>query len=139
MMKIPSNKHTIKLKYVALGSAIIDGILTISGHPKEYWSNPRVTNEANELFRYFALQSGSFFILVLLVYYFSIFVLLKYLPSKITLIACYAFILGHFFGASSWICYHYELGVSGVVYYGIGMSFLIVYSEYKNKPNLSDT
>jgi hypothetical protein len=125
-MKIRTNPYTLRLKYVALLALFIDVTVTLLGHPTGYWSNPKLTNEGNQMFKYFALSGGSAFLGSLAVYATVVFLGLKYFPGRVALIACYAFILGHFFGASTWICYFFKFGVEGVVYYAIGLSTLIV-------------
>jgi hypothetical protein len=125
-MKISTNPYTLRLKYVALLALFIDVTVTLLGHPAGYWSNPKLTNEGNEMFKHFALSGGSAFLGSLAVYAIVVFLGLKYFPGRVALIACYAFILGHFFGASTWISYYFKFGVEGVVYYAIGLSTLIV-------------
>lgn len=130
-MKIRTNPYTLRLKYVALLTILIDSTLTLIGQPAAYWSDPRHVNEGNKMFKYFALSGGAAFVGSLAVYATVVFLGLKYFPGRAALIACYAFILGHFFGASTWICYIFKFGTAGVVYYAIGLSTLIVFLSWE--------
>jgi hypothetical protein len=130
-MKIRTNPYTLRLKYVALLVILIDVTVTLLGHPAGYWSNPKLTNEGNQMFKYFALSGGAAFLGSLAVYATVVFLGLKYFPGRAALIACYAFILGHFFGASTWIRYYFGFGTSAVVYYAIGLSILIVFLSWE--------
>jgi hypothetical protein len=54
-MKIRTDPYTLRLKYVVLLALLIDVTATLLDHPAEYWSHPKLTNEGNQLFIYFAI------------------------------------------------------------------------------------
>jgi hypothetical protein len=96
------------------------------GQPDAYWQNPAVAEEGDAFFRFFLSLGLSVYVLVSLAYIGFTFLLMSVVPRRLGLVGIFAFILGHFLGASTWLDYRWRLGVTGPIVYGIILSALTV-------------
>jgi hypothetical protein len=66
------------------------------------------------------------YILMDLAYCAGAFWLASILPRFFAIMTIFAFIFGHFIGASNWFFYDWRLGMETPVIYGVVLSFIIV-------------
>ncbi len=65
--------------------------------------------------------------LLLDVFYLSAFLfVVSVIPRKTALIVAFSFILGHYYGASTWLSQRWHFTTSGPIVYGIVLSIIIV-------------
>ena len=132
-MKLKPNPSTRGIRFLALFAMLFDFFLTLVFQSESFWNkNISTANEMNDLFRYFSNFGPSVFVASMIVYMALMFLLILYLPTYPGYVASFALILGHYFGASTWLVWSLKLGVQGAVFYGIFLSFIFVYLE-RNK------
>ena len=66
------------------------------------------------------------------------FLLVSIIPRRLALVAIFAFILGHYFGASTWLSYGWHFGITGPIIYGVVLGFVIVMLAFP-APDKTDT
>jgi hypothetical protein len=115
-----------RLRWVMLGAIILDFVVTLIGQPASYWLRPETVNEADQLFRIFMLRGWTIALLFYLFYLAGAFLLVSTLSSTPALICLFAFLFGHFYGASTWLFFHWKLGMEAPVAYGILLSAILV-------------
>jgi hypothetical protein len=76
----------------------------------------------NEFMRIFVHLGGLPFVLSSLFYVAACFALVSMCPRKLGYMIMFSATLGHFFGASTWMVYHWGFGVQAAVIYGILIS-----------------
>lgn len=109
-----------------LAVIFFDMSITLIGQPTSYWSNPSTVREENELYHLIMSKGVGTLMLTDLVYLTGSFLLVTFLPVRLAAALLFALIFGHFFGGSTWLCFHFKLGVTGIVIYGILLSAVIV-------------
>ncbi len=115
-----------RLRWVMLVVILADIILTLSGQPRSYWSDPSTVRESNELFHFIMSRGYGVSLAVDVVYLGGSFLLVSKLPCRLGAVLLLSLVFGHFFGGASWLLFRYQLGVQSVVFYGIAVSILIV-------------
>jgi hypothetical protein len=65
------------------------------------------------------------------------FVLASIVPRQLGLVVILAFILGHYYGASTWLAHRWHFGTQGTVIYGIILAAIVVRLAFPppSKPN----
>jgi hypothetical protein len=130
-----------RLRWAMVGAIVLDFALTLLGQPASYWIRPETVNESNQLFRIFMAQGWTGTVLFNLIYISGAFLLVSILPRMTALICIFAFLFGHFNGASTWLFYRWRLGMEAPVAYGILLSAIIVsmaFSRRERRINLLD-
>ena len=126
----------LKARWLMCATVLVDFTLTLLGQPTSYWADPSTAQEYNKLFK-LVMNSGCWlFIAFVFSYIVFWFFFVSYANRAIAYIAFYGLTLGHYFGASSWICYYYKLGVTGPVIYAIliGAALVALDIPPKQKP-----
>ena len=82
--------------------ALVDGVVTILGQDKNYWTNPNVASDASPIY-YFLIASPWLFIASSIVWFGFWYWLFKRLKEPVNLFLMFLFIAGHSWGSSSWI------------------------------------
>ena len=103
-----------------------DMVNTLACQPKAYWQDPRQALEANHLFYIFLSRGLSIYLPVSALYAAAIFALVSVLPRKLALCVLCSFILGHYYGACTWLDFHWRFGISGPIIYGIVLGIIFV-------------
>ena len=121
---------------------LFDFGITLFGQPSSYWHHPHNVREGNGFFRYFFSHGLSTFILTELVYISAVFIIVSILPRRMALVSVFAFILGHYFGASTWLNYYWHFGINAPIIYGIILGVVFVHLAFptpdkKNTKNLA--
>ncbi len=96
-----------------------DTVNTLLGQPASYWQSPSTANEHNEFMRLFVTQGYFSFLLWSFLYVAALFAVVSILPKRLALITLFSLTLGHYFGASTWLVYHWEYGMQAAILYGI--------------------
>jgi hypothetical protein len=123
--------HTVKrLRWVMLAAIVLDFAVTLLGQPASYWLHPETVNEADQLFRIFMLRGWTSTLLFYLFYLAGAFLLVSVLSARPALICLFAFLFGHFYGASTWLFFRWRLGMEAPVAYGVLLSAIIVLTEF---------
>ncbi len=126
MRKFKLNPHTKKLKWLMVLVLSIDTTCTLIGQPDSYWHSPLTGNEGNDFFRLFLVQGYIPFIIWSILYILAMLILVSLIPGRTAAVIMYALILGHYFGASTWLDYRFGFGASGPIIYGALISLAIV-------------
>jgi hypothetical protein len=80
----------------------------------------------------------------MLVYISVVFFLVSILPRRLALVSIFAFIFGHYYGASGWLEYYWHFGINAPIIYGIILGVVFVQLAFstpdkkKTKNLLSD-
>ncbi len=118
--------YTVKrLRWVMLTAIFLDFAVTLLGQPASYWLHPETAQEADRLFLIFMLWGWTASVLYELFYLAFAFLLVSVLSSTPALIALFAFLFGHFYGASTWLFFHWKLGMEAPVAYGVLLSTIL--------------
>lgn len=115
-----------RLRWITVILIAVDVALTLAGQPSGFWNGTGTIKEANPVFAWF-LAKGLFpFLAVMTGYAAVLFWLVSVLPRRTGLVVLLSFVFGHYFGASSWLMYHFKLGVLAPILYGILLSVCLV-------------
>jgi hypothetical protein len=125
-MKFTTDSSVKKLRWVMVGVTIFDKILTLLGQPGTYWHHPGTANEGNAFFRFFMTKGFSTYLVFELFYILAIFLLVSIIPRRLALVSIFAFIFGHYFGASTWLVFRWHIGITGPIIYGIILGVVFV-------------
>ena len=119
-----------------LFAMLFDFSITLFSQPSSYWHHPYTVREGNGFFRYFFAQGLPVYVLTMVIYISVVFFLVSVLPRRLAMVGIFSFILGHYFGASTWLAYYWHFGINAPIIYGIllGMIFShLVYSIPEKK------
>jgi hypothetical protein len=130
LFKPTADKTVRRLRWVMVATMLFDKLNTLLGQPAAYWQHPEVNDEGDPFFRFFLSRGLPVFLLFSLFYIGVIFSLVSIVPRRPGLIIIFAFILGHYLGASTWLAYRWHFGIVGPIVYGIVLSVLIVVSAF---------
>ena len=126
--------HTGKrLRWVMLTAIFLDFTVTLLGQPASYWLHPETAQEADQLFRIFMLRGWTASVLYELFYLALAFLLVSTLSSTPALIALFAYLFGHFYGTSTWLFFHWKLGMEAPVAYGVLLSAILVLLAFSKR------
>ena len=115
-----------RLRWVMVAVILIDMAITLIGQPASYWSDPATVHEGNRLFHWIMSKGYQVTLLADLIYVGGSFFLVSILPWRLGLTLLFALVLGHYFGASTWLCFRYQLGAAGMVLYGVLLATVLV-------------
>ncbi|MGA2028580.1 MAG: hypothetical protein ABSG87_00690 [Verrucomicrobiota bacterium] len=131
--------RTVKcLRWVMVGAILLDNSSTLIGQPSTYWQHPETANEINP-FWYHSLSKGwQIYCLDSLISIVLQFLIVSIIPRRIALFAIFYIILGHFCGASWWLCYHWNFGTRAIFIYSIifsGVLVLLIFPKLSKAPD----
>jgi hypothetical protein len=132
--KLTSDISVKRLRWVMVGAMLFDKMNTLLGQPGEYWQHPTAANEGDAFFRFFLSQGLPVYLFFSIAYISIVFWFVSVVPKRCGLIIIFAFLLGHFLGASTWLAYRWHFGITGPIVYGIILSVLIVLSAFPERP-----
>lgn len=104
----------------------IDTVCTLVGQPPEFWGDPQRAVEGNDFFALFLEQGAVFFLWTSALYILGAVLAASVLPRRFALIALLAYVLGHYFGASTWLSYAFGFGMWVIVTYGLVIATSLV-------------
>ncbi|MDR3402934.1 MAG: hypothetical protein P4L99_10595 [Chthoniobacter sp.] len=100
-----------RLRWVMLLVMLIDTACTLSGQPPAYWHDPSKANEIEPVVRFLLVRGVLPFSIAAVFYLIGAFYLVSVAPARIALTILFALLLAHFWGATSWLLYHFHYGV----------------------------
>lgn len=107
--------------------ALTDGVVTLLGQDKNYWSNYALVNEASPAY-YFLTASPWLFVLGSIVWFGWWYWLFLRLKAPLNLFLMFLFIAGHSWGSTSWIFKLLKpIGVSNAWFLVIGYFILVAF------------
>lgn len=121
-----TDKIVKRLCWLMICVILFDNFNTLAGQSSNYWQHPETVQEGNHLTHFFISRGYMWFCLYELVYMAAAFVLASVLPRKLALVVIFAFIFGHYCGASTWLADRWHLGTQGTVVYAIILSVILV-------------
>ena len=130
MPKFTTDRIVRRLRWIMMAVILFDMINTLLGQPGSYWHHPFNVDEGNHLSRFFMTRGYLVFCIYDLAYLTVAFLMASMLPRRVALIVIFAFILGHYFGASTWLNNRWNFGTHGVVIYGIILAMILVRAAF---------
>ncbi len=118
------------------GVILLDLVCTFAGQPASYWRDPTTGIEGNRLVKRIVVEGHLPFLLASILYVSAVTWLVSITPRKLALMGILGMIFGHYFGASTWLCYRFGIGVQGPILYGILLGILLV-STGSNSPEIN--
>lgn len=137
-LKLTSDQTVKRLRWVMVGANLFDSFITLLGQPGTYWQHPETAIELNRAWFHILTRGwpayclNSLFVVVLM------FLIVSIIPRRIALFVIFCNIFNHFFGASSWLCYHWHFGVGGILIYSIILGAILVPSAFTTSSKVSD-
>jgi len=126
-----------RLRWVMLAVIVIDITLTALGQPSGYWVHPAAADEGNHLFHFVMLQGPAAWIAFELVYLAVAFLIASLGCGRCALFAIFSYILGHYYGACTWLTNHWHLGTASAVAYAMVVAAAIVLLAFPSDLRLS--
>ena len=115
-----------RLTWLLLAVIAFDFAVTILGQPSRYWTNPASANEGNRLFAWFMVRGPVAYAGLILAYMTGVAVLVRMLPRQTAIITGLVFLLAHYFAGSTWLTFHFHLGMVGPVAYAVVLSMALL-------------
>lgn len=123
--KVITDRIIKRLRWVMFLAILVDGMVTLIGQPPAYWQNAAAAWEENKVFRPLLAHGWLPFASCGLLYATAATALVSILPNLPGLAALFSLIMGHFFGASTWIAYNFGYGINGAILYGCCLAVLV--------------
>ena len=124
-----------RLTWLLLAVMAFDFGITLAGQPAGYWRDPRTANEGNPVFAWFMVRGIACYAAFILAYLMTVSVLIRVLPRQIATTTGLVFLLSHYFAASTWLSFHFHLGMTGPVLYAVGLSIALISILQSNAAN----
>lgn len=115
-----------KLRWLLVAVIIFDFGITIFGQPASYWHNPHTAVEGDAVFRWFMVRGAVCYFAFILSYVVAVSALVTILPKQAAIITGLVFLLSHYFAASTWLSYHFKLGLGGPIIYALVLSIALI-------------
>jgi hypothetical protein len=109
-----------------LSTMLFDIFLTLLGQPSSYWVHPDSLSERNSQTHYYLAKGISVYVAYELILILILFLLASTLPRKLALILIFYKSFAHYFGACTWLDYHWHFGGTVCSTYAIILGFVIV-------------
>jgi hypothetical protein len=126
LIKFTTDQTVRKLRWVMGGALLFDTVNTLLGQSSSYWQHPDTANEGTPFFRFFLSHSWSAYLLLDVVYLSGFLFVVSIIPRNAALVVAFSFILGHYYGASTWLIHRWDFGMAGPIVYGVVLSAIIV-------------
>ena len=134
-LKFTTDKTVSRLRWLMLGVILFDNINTLAGQPGIYWQHPETVQEGNHLTHFFISRGWMLFCLYEVGYMAGTFFLASIVPRPLALVVMFAFIFGHYYGASTWLADRWHFGTQGTVIYGIILAVAVVWLAFPPSGN----
>jgi hypothetical protein len=125
-----------RLRWVMVCVMLFDNLNTLLGQSSNYWRHPETVDEGNHLTHFFISRGYMSFCLYELAYMALAFLLVSLVQRQFALVIIFAFILGHYYGASTWLYDRWHFGTQGPIIYGIILGVILVLLAFP--PNAED-
>ena len=124
--KLSTDQTVKRLRWLMLAVILFDNLNTLFGQSSGYWQHPETVQEGNRLTHIFISRGWVPFCLYEVVYMAVAFFLASLPLRRVALVVSMSFILGHYYGASTWLAHRWQLGTTGTVIYGILLAVVFV-------------
>ncbi len=114
-----------RLRWVMLAVMIFDLLITLAGQPVSYWHQATTANEGDPIVELVMHQGVVPLLLVSVAYGLAILALVSFLPRQPALIVLLLFTFWHYYGASTWLQYHFRYPYGGFLS-GVVLAILLV-------------
>lgn len=112
---------------ILLASVIaFDFFVTMLGQPASYWHNAHTANEGNALFRWVMYQGPPCYFAFVVMYGAGVVSLVSRLPRRPAVLVGMVFMLSHYFAASTWLAFHFNLSMAGPAAYALVLSIAVL-------------
>jgi hypothetical protein len=115
-----------RLTWLLAAVIAFDFGVTILGQPSSYWRDPHTANEGNPVFAWFMNRGTLCYAAFILAYIIGVPALVRVLPRQAATTVGFVFLLSHYFAASTWLSFHFNLGMSGPIIYAVVLSISLV-------------
>jgi hypothetical protein len=115
-----------RLIWLLLAVIAFDFGVTLVGQPSSYWRDPHTANEGNAAFKWFMVQGIFCYGAFILTYISAVSMLLRVLPRQIAIVTGLVFLLSHYFAGSTWLSFHFKLGMIGPILYAMVLSTVLI-------------
>jgi hypothetical protein len=115
-----------KLRWLLVAVIAFDFGITIFGQPSSYWHDPHTADEGNPVFRLFMFRGAFCYFAFILAYIIGVLTLVSLLPRQAAIITGLVFLLSHYFAGSTWLSYHFHLGMAGPIMYAVVLSIALI-------------
>ena len=115
-----------KLLWLLVAVIAFDFGITIFGQPASYWHHPQTADEGNPVFRWFMFQGAFCYLGFILTYIAGVLALVTCLPKQAVIITGLVFLLSHYFAGSTWLSFHFHLGMAGPIIYAVVLSVALI-------------
>jgi hypothetical protein len=115
-----------RLTWLLIAVIAFDFGITILGQPSSYWHDPRTANEGTPVFAWFMVRGPICYAAFIVAYVIGVSVLLRVLPRQAAIITGLVFLLSHYYAASTWLSFHFNLGMSGPIIYAAVLSIGLI-------------
>jgi hypothetical protein len=132
--KFTKDETVKRLRWVMVFTIVFDLFLTLLGQPSSYWHHPETLREGNSYTHHYLAQGPKVYIVYSLVLILVFVSLVSILPRKLALVIIFYKIFVHYFGACTWLDYHWQFGDSACCIYGIVLGLIIVQLVFSTSP-----
>jgi hypothetical protein len=115
-----------KLLWLLVAVIAFDFGITLFGQPSSYWHDPYTADEGNPVFRWFMFRGTFCYFAFILAYIIGVLALVTLLPRQAAIITGLVFLLSHYFAGSTWLSYHFHLGMAGPILYAVVLSIALI-------------
>jgi hypothetical protein len=115
-----------RLTWLLVAVIAFDFGITLLGQPSSYWHDSHTANEGNPVFAWFMMRGIVSYIAFIAVYMISVAVLVRMLPRQIGITTGLAFLLSHYFAASTWLDFHFKFNMIGPIIYAAVLSMALL-------------
>lgn len=126
MNKIPDRQNVQRLRWLMVGTILLDMVVTFMSQPAGYWQDTGLAFESNTLFHLILTRTFPWSFILYLIYALVAFVIVSILPRKAALIGIFSFIFCHFFRASCWLDYRWQFGMTTTFIYAFLIGEMIL-------------
>lgn len=125
-IKFTTDRIVKRLRWLMVCVILSDSIITLLGQPGTYWQSPQTAHEDNPFFQQYLIRGYVPFCVSWLVYATFAFLVVSILPRRAALAGIFAYIFAHFYGATTWLMFHWKFGGTGFIIYSIVLGVAIV-------------
>jgi len=123
-----------RLRWMMLAAMLFSILNTLLGQPKSFWPQPEtairgdglsIYNPTNRTFEFFLGHGWRAYVTASFIYLATAFLAVSLLPKMPALIAAFAVIFGHYFGATLWLGSVWHLGWLGFILYAVVLGMML--------------
>jgi hypothetical protein len=124
-LRLTTDPTIRRLRWLMVLVILADGTATALGQGRGFWSGSRSVDEANDFVAPILRHGPSSFAVFVSIYVIAAFLLVSSLPRRLAIAALFAYVFGHYAGASSWLVYEYNFGVKSAVAYAVLLAIAV--------------